>query len=138
MNPNETKIILETMQCADGNDTYETLEYIGFYRFQNNMHILKYTETNEDNLTTDVRIKATPQKVTVIRKGAVNSTMIFKKDLTNKFMYNNMGMTLDMGLKTRDISISENAATIALKIDYSLVSGINILSQNAIKITIFK
>ena len=81
-------------------------------------------------------IKASDSTVEIIRKGAFNSCLVFRKDRCCMTPYNTPFGTLMVGINTKDLIILEDKDILIIKINYSLDINYDHVSDCCVEIKI--
>lgn len=111
------------LQMMDTEEGQEPIEIVvpGQYYFRNGSHYLRYEEIMDESSTPTVNyIKMSPQGVEVRKKGLVNVHMVFEQGKKNMTYYTTPYGTLQMGIATTGLALTENTDSIDMKVDYTL------------------
>lgn len=111
------------LQMMDTEEGQEPIEIVvpGQYYFRNGSHYLRYEEIMDESSTPTVNyIKMSPQGVEVRKKGLVNVHMVFEQGKKNMTYYTTPYGTLQMGIATTGLVLTENTDSIDMKVDYTL------------------
>lgn len=111
---------LQMMETEEGREPIEIV-VPGQYYFRNGSHYLRYEEILDDSAEPTVNyIKMSPNGVEVRKKGLVNVHMVFEQGKKNMTYYTTPFGTLQMGIATTNLELTENAGSIDMKVDYAL------------------
>ena len=126
----------------DENDSLQTVQQ-GKYRLVSDKHIIKYDEFIEETegsssavITNLLKIDTNSSTVTLTKKGASSSNMVFQEGLHHKSPYKTPFGTMQMSLLTNKLSIEESEATIDITIHYSLEMNYSHISDCTININV--
>ena len=101
----------------------EEIEVItaGSYYWKNEKHYLRYEEiTPDENGKTSNTVKISPDAVDILKKGNVNTHMLFQKDQKTVSYYNTPFGSLLIGLDTKEIDIAEEESSLTATVRYGL------------------
>lgn len=111
---------LQMMEAEEGQEPIEIV-VPGQYYFRNGSHYLRYEEIIDDSAEPTVNyIKMSPEGVEVRKKGLVNVHMVFEQGKKNMTYYTTPFGTLQMGIATTNLELTENSGSIDMKVDYAL------------------
>lgn len=111
---------LQMMEAEEGQEPIEIV-VPGQYYFRNGSHYLRYEEIIDDSAEPTVNyIKMSPKGVEVRKKGLVNVHMVFEQGKKNMTYYTTPFGTLQMGIATTNLELTENSGSIDMKVDYAL------------------
>lgn len=104
-------------------DKDEPIEVIsvGQYYNKNGKHYICYDEMLEDSDgVTSCTIKAVPEQIDIIKRGANNVHMVFEMGRKNTTYYNTPYGALQIGIYTTNIEVKEEEDKLSLQINYGL------------------
>lgn len=109
----------------------------GTYSLINGSHYISYEEKLLDNnITTKNIMKVSSGLVSITKKDAMNTKMVFDtKEITNTDYYTQYG-SINLGIKTKSIIIEEKPDLLELRMEYFLLSGDSLISENRINIKV--
>ena len=111
---------LQMMETEDGQEPIEIV-VPGQYYFRNGSHYLRYEEMLDDSAEPTVNyIKMSPKGAEVRKKGLVNVHMVFEQGKKNMTYYTTPYGTLEMGIATTNLELTEHEGAIDMKVDYAL------------------
>lgn len=111
---------LQMMQTEEGQEPIEIV-VPGQYYFRNGSHYLRFEEMLDDTSEPTVNyIKMSSGGVEVRKKGLVNVHMVFEQGKKNMTYYTTPYGTLQMGIATTNLELTEHAGSIDMKVDYAL------------------
>lgn len=119
----EVLIHVRGLQTIDADGDQEPVEIVvpGQYYFRNGSHYLRYEEILEDFAEPTINyIKISPKGMEVRKKGVVNVHMVFEQGKKNMTYYTTPYGTLQMGIATTNLELTEHAGSIDMKVDYAL------------------
>ena len=126
----------------DENDSLQTVQQ-GKYRLVSDKHIIKYDEFIEETegsssavITNLLKIDTNSSTVTLTKKGASSSNMVFQEGLHHKSPYKTPFGTMQMSLFTDKLKIEESESAIDITIHYSLEMNYSHISDCTIKINV--
>ena len=111
---------LQMMETEEGQEPIEIV-VPGQYYFRNGSHYLRYEEILDDSAEPTINyIKMSPGGVEVRKKGLVNVHMVFEQGKKNMTYYTTPYGTLQMGIATTNLELTEHKGSIDMKVYYSL------------------
>ncbi len=126
----------------DNNDGIRTIQP-GKYKLVSNKHVVKYDEYIEDNdsnapiaITNFLKIDSSSNMVTLTKKGASSSNMVFQEGYHHDSLYQTPFGAMQMSLYTTGLTIEENDESINISIKYSLAMNKSHVSDCSITINI--
>ena len=142
MNSDVLITINGTQHDIDEEDSLQTVQQ-GKYRLVSDKHMIKYEEFIEETegsssavITNLLKIDTNSSTVTLTKKGASSSNMVFKEGLHHDSPYKTPFGTMQMSLLTNKLSIEESEATIDITIHYSLEMNYSHISDCTININV--
>ena len=142
MNSDVLITINGTHHDIDEEDSLQTVQQ-GKYRLVSDKHMIKYEEFIEETegsssavITNLLKIDTNSSTVTLTKKGASSSNMVFQEGLHHKSPYKTPFGTMQMSLLTNKLSIEESEATIDITIHYSLEMNYSHISDCTININV--
>lgn len=130
-------IAIKGLQFEEAEDA-EEIEVIqrGQYFQRNGSHFLVYEEPIEGSTDTILnRIKLKEDEVLVTKKGAVNTTLSFRKNEKNMTNYATPFGNLVMGIHTHKINLDQQEDKLLVHVDYALDVNYEFLADCKITIT---
>ncbi|MCD7766172.1 MAG: DUF1934 domain-containing protein [Lachnospiraceae bacterium] len=136
--------------AAEGNsdDSVEVFSP-GKYYFRNGKHYVEYEEPEDGDMTDgtsgtagasggDIKTRITlrGRRLEVIRKGIVNTKMVFEEGVKNTCWYDTVAGSLLMGIDVKKMQITESEELIEILVDYALEANYEHLTDNSIRIRI--
>lgn len=110
----------------------------GTYHYKNGNHYIRYDERlQESDEVINNTIKISPMQVHITKKGALHAQMTFDTKQETSASYHTAYGDLTFGIRTRSISLLEREDRLQLKLEYSLTSDGNPLSDSIINIGIY-
>jgi uncharacterized beta-barrel protein YwiB (DUF1934 family) len=92
----------------------------GKFHSKDENFFISYSTIEEDKSVTNNRIKVEKDKIEVIKKGSINSKMVFKKGQKNLTNYVTTFGTIEIRVITNNILIKETDAGLQIDLDYVL------------------
>lgn len=109
----------------------------GRYCLINGRHCISYEERPADSeYVTKNIIKASGDQVTIIKKNGVESRLVFDQKRITSTDYHTPFGSINLSIRTKSIAIKESQDLIELKLEYSLLSGNTLVSDNMVNIKI--
>lgn len=115
----------------------------GKYRLVSDKHMIKYDEfieetdvSSADMITNLLKIDTDSSTVTLTKKGASSSNMIFREGLHHESSYKTPFGSMQMSLFTDKLSIEESDSSIDITIHYSLEMNYSHISDCTININV--
>lgn len=140
-----TSNVLVTIQGIqhdiDDENALQTVQQ-GKYRLVSDKHIIKYDEFIEDadtssaTITNLLKIDTNSSTVTLTKKGASSSDMVFREGFHHDSLYKTPFGTMQMSLYTDKLIIEESDSSIDISIHYSLEMNYSHISDCTITIKI--
>jgi uncharacterized beta-barrel protein YwiB (DUF1934 family) len=129
-------IKIKGLQLGSEEDPIES-KLQGTYSLINGSHYISYEEKlSENQLTTKNIIKISPSQVSITKKDFINTQMVFDtKEITNTDYHTQYG-SIKLEVRTKSIIIVDKPDLLELKMEYSLLSGESLISDNQIIIEI--
>lgn len=119
-----TKEVLVRVRGIQSEETdSDTIELItpGTYYQRNGKHYILYDEAIEDvDIVTHNRVQASPDKIEVFKRGAVETHMVFETGKKSMANYLTPIGLIVLGLTTESINIEEEENAIHVSIRYAL------------------
>ena len=142
MNSDVLITINGTQHDIDEEDCLQTVQQ-GKYRLVSDKHMIKYEEFIEETegsssavITNLLKIDTNSSTVTLTKKGASSSNMVFQEGLHHKSPYKTPFGTMQMSLFTDKLKIEESESAIDITIHYSLEMNYSHISDCTIKINV--
>lgn len=142
MNSNVLITINGIQHDIDEEDSLQTVQQ-GKYRLVSDKHMIKYEEFIEETegsssavITNLLKIDTNSSTVTLTKKGASSSNMVFQEGLHHKSPYKTPFGTMQMSLFTDKLKIEESESAIDITIHYSLEMNYSHISDCTIKINV--
>ena len=83
----------------------------GEYHWKNGKHYIRYVEINEEFEEPIMNtLKISPDEVSIMKRGLIESTMVFNRGNFTASHYTTPFGTLVMGIRTKDMKVSEEEA----------------------------
>lgn len=124
-----------------GADTDEPVEVIaaGTWFQRNGKHYIKYEEILEglDGSSQNL-LKIDGDSMEVIKRGSVNTHMVFQKQKKNLTCYTTPFGNLMMGITARDIDFRETGNTLDVKVEYALEVNYEHLADCTIQVSVLE
>lgn len=136
----DVEVSISGLQWSDetGEDNIENIVQGTYYK-RNDSHYLLYEEAVEGfEQRNENRVKFRQDRVELIRKGVVNTQMIFEKNKTHMMQYKTPYGELLLGIRTDKMELDEQEDCIRVSVEYVLEMGDAPLSNNQIIIVIRK
>lgn len=93
----------------------------GDYFWKNEKHYIRYEEVMENSgEIVKNTIKITPDTMDIMKKGSIQTHMVFRKGKDNVSCYLTPVGELMVGIHTKDIQIEEKLESLRVKVEYSL------------------
>lgn len=111
------------VQLSAGNQEPEEISVItaGRYYRKNDKHFLRYEEiTPDESGTTSNTVKIADDAVDILKKGPINTHMLFQKDKKTVSLYDTPFGSLLIGLDTHEIAIREEESSLNVEVLYGL------------------
>lgn len=130
-------ITISGIQLLDeGQDDVEMITRGDYYQ-KNGKHYILYDECLEGfGGTVKNIIKASPEGIDIIKKGAATAHMQFEKDKKNLSCYNTPLGDLIIGVKANQIRIEEQEDSLDIDVEYSLDINYQHASECNIKVSV--
>ena len=142
MNSDVLITINGTQHDIDEEDSLQTVQQ-GKYRLVSDKHMIKYEEFIEETegsssavITNLLKIDTNSSTVTLTKKGASSSNMVFQEGLHHKSPYKTPFGTMQMSLFTDKLKIEESESAIDITIHYSLEMNYSHISDCTININV--
>lgn len=131
------RIIISGFRAADGQREEVEMTAEGSYHKKDGRHYIFY-EAAEDLGQGAVRnmIKASPDCLEIVRKGDIDSRMVFCPGEKTKSSYVIPGGRLELGVCTQGLQVCEAGALLEIQVEYSLDINGGHVSDNRLKIEI--
>lgn len=133
-------ISINADQSVDGSNSKVQLTTVGSYAHKGSIRYIIYNEYDEDypGLKITSIIKVEHNKVTLIRNNVFKSRLILEKGKRHQCFYSSNGMSMMMGVFTKNIisNLDDNGGK--LEITYSLDINTDVTSFNHIVIDVKK
>jgi len=94
---------------------------------------LKYEDVEEEQQTTTILV-ITPEEIIIRRKGAINSRMQFRRNLTYSFLYQTPIGAVPLTIVTKDFLVDIQKDTIKIHLSYDLASQDKVVSYRQIQL----
>ena len=109
----------------------------GEYHWKNGKHYIRYVEINEEFEEPIMNtLKISPDEVSILKRGLIESTMVFNRGNFTASHYTTPFGTLVMGIRTKDMKVSEEEQKIRVHVDYELEINYEHASDCSISIDI--
>ena len=108
------------LHSTDGDDDSVEMINAGKYYNRNGKHYIKYQESLEDGIVCDNMIKISKNEVEFIRKGIMNTHMVFTMGNKNMNYYETPFGSMTMGIDTSNLEVAETENKIDVDIYYAL------------------
>lgn len=120
-----------------GSDS-DTVEMIntGKYFFREGKHYIKYQESLEEGMVSDNMIKIGRNEVELIRKGTINTNMVFTTGQKNVSYYETPFGMMSMGIDTTELDITQTDDAINIELMYALDMNCEHVSNCHVRIDI--
>lgn len=116
---------------------YTESEALGNYGFVNGKHMVSYEETDEETgAPLKTLVKFDDEIIEVIRKGSIESKLVFKKDDRYDTVYSTSYGGFSMSTITESFKKVEEDKKIDLHVTYDLEINQEFVSKNSIVISI--
>ena len=93
----------------------------GDYFWKNGKHYVLYEEVMEESReVVKNTVKITPDSMDILKKGSINTHMVFQKGQKNVSCYLTPVGELTVGIETRDIEITETEDFLKVDVEYAL------------------
>ena len=131
-------VILRITGLHTVNDEDDNVEMInaGNHYYRNGKHYIKYQESLDEGFVCDNMLKISPAEVEFIRKGAVNTHMIFTRGKKNMNYYETPFGSMTMGIDTSILEVSDTDEKLDIDIYYALEMNSEHLSDCHVSIKI--
>lgn len=132
------KVIIEMINHKPEEEPIEVI-YMGELDRTGNIARVAYEEsilTGMEGVTTEILIK--PEQVEIIRRGNVESRMIFKEDYKDVFLYQMEVGTMTMALHTEKLNVNKTEDGFEISMKYSLLLTGDEKDKNQMQINIIK
>jgi uncharacterized beta-barrel protein YwiB (DUF1934 family) len=107
------------------------------YHLKDGKHFLQYEERSEEQKApSENTLKISPNEVVLTRKGPKRSQMIFDLRGTTRCDHETPYGSFALEIKTKSIEIEEATDKIIIRLEYSLLTNEDLLSENKLSITI--
>ena len=131
---------IQTEINGDMEDQDEPIEVFspGTYYLKDGKHYMFYEEAMEGMagvIKTQIRLKG-KETLEVIKKGPLNSHMIFEKNVTHECFYQTPLGELELGIFTTDLNVVESENNISIQAEYTLNVDLEPVAECMIKITV--
>ena len=114
-------ISISGAQFSDGEKEDVEMITTGDYFLKNGKHYIIYEEIEEgSNDITKNTIKVAPDTMDIIKKGNINTHMIFQKNKKNISCYLTPFGELTVGIHTNEVHVEEGEDVLKIEIQYSL------------------
>lgn len=134
---NEAMISIKGMQFFDGEDDCIEFATDGCYNFSDDGAELIYMESQLTGLEgTKTVIVVKDGRVTMLRKGTVNSQMVFQEGKKHYFIYETPYGNITLGIDTHSVSACLGECGGELKISYTINMDSNMLGKNELIINV--
>jgi len=132
----EVFITIEGIQFDIDEDAIE-VKTSGEYHYRNGKHFIRYTELqNEGEGITENTIKIAPNQITITKKGANNTNMVFDANENSLTNYNTPFGSMLIGIHTTILQVKESEDEIVAKLLYTLDINDSHISDSSILIKI--
>jgi len=128
-------IEIEGRQPGSGDEPIET-RLQGRYGLINGSHCISYEERLSDGNISKNIIKAAADRVTVSRKNGLDTRLVFAQGKITGADYHTPYGSISMSIRTKSITVVNNPDLIEISLEYSLLSGESLISDNQLKIRI--
>lgn len=114
----------------------------GVYKYISDRHVITYEEfmdesgCNPTSIKNLLKINNTDKEISLSKRGAVYTDMVFKKDFIHNGLYKTSFGTLKMDIITSELTIDEEADAINATIKYGLEFNCQHVSNCSITISI--
>lgn len=137
------KVLVKVRGFQAGEPAEEMIEVVaaGEYEIKKGVHILRYDEIEEDANAVDgltknlLKVDVSRQYVELVKKGYMNTTMVFTRGQTTTTFYDSPYGRLLMDIDTRDMQINLSEGGISVVLRYLLIMNHQPLAENRIEIT---
>ncbi len=126
-------ISLEGFNELDGESTVATHRAIHHYK--NGIHYVRYEEKQDDKIVRNM-IKINETRIEVMKKGYINSKMVFEEGKKHTNDYHTPYGLMKMTVHTKKMNIDESDMAIVAELDYNLAVDEQHISKCSIKINI--
>ncbi|NLK28087.1 MAG: DUF1934 domain-containing protein [Clostridiales bacterium] len=132
----EVKVIMEGVTSGVEEDRI-TVKTEGLYDYRNGKHFIRFEESLEGtNQITNNILKISQHQVHLIKKGAMNTTMIFDLKEDSQITYQTPYGGLVFQVNTKELVVKEYLNEIQVNLNYALFSNGKHLSDNQTRIEI--
>ncbi len=115
------RITVKGNQNASSQDELIEMQTTGKWFTKDNKDYIFYNDTELiESVETKTRVTIDGNTVSIIRKGATNTHLVFEKGITHMIPYETPFGILDMVSSTKDIQVSRKLDSIELTVMYSL------------------
>jgi uncharacterized beta-barrel protein YwiB (DUF1934 family) len=115
------RITVKGNQNASSEDELIEMQTTGKWFTKDNKDYIFYNDTELiESVETKTRVTIDGNTVSIIRKGATNTHLVFEKGITHMIPYETPFGILDMVSSTKDIQVSRKLDSIELTVMYSL------------------
>lgn len=128
-------IEIKGLQPGSGDEPIEA-RLQGRYGLINGSHCISYEERLSDGSISKNIIKAAGDRVTVSRKNGVDSRLVFDPNKITGANYHTPYGSISMSIRTKTITVRDNPDLIVIGLEYSLLSGESLISDNQLEIKI--
>ena len=126
-------ISLEGFNELDGEPTVATHRAI--HNYKNGIHYVRYEEKQDDKIVRNM-IKINETRIEVMKKGYINSKMVFEEGKKHTNGYHTPYGLMKMTVHTKKMNIDESDMAIVAELDYNLAVDEQHISKCSIKINI--
>ena len=110
----------------------------GDYFWKNGKHYVLYEEVMEESgEVVKNTVKITPDSMDILKKGSINTHMVFQKGQKNVSCYLTPVGELTVGIETRDIEITETEDFLKVDVEYALEINYDHIADCSIRVITF-
>ncbi len=134
----EVTIKIKGKQSYPQGENVETMtEVAGEYYLRNGVHYVMFEET-EAGFTQSTRsmLKVRGKQVELMKKGLIQSNMLFEEGKLHTTEYRTPFGVVPMGVQTKHIRILEEKNALMVQIDYELHANESLMADCAIRIQV--
>ena len=141
MHDRPCRLSIRSMQWAEGDSAEEDQLLTGLITEEHGSYVIKYGEStpDDDEVETVVRITEpwTYPRVMVARTGAIVSNMKFAVGERYDFSYSTSMGDFDFSIVTTNVRFTRKSGKYYLSLNYDLITGNSLISNNEIDYSIY-
>lgn len=113
-----------------------SVECQGSYDYKGGFHVIRFTETGENNETTKSMVCVKPDYFKIIRKGAITTTMIFESNRSAATDYQTPYGVLQMQTDTQKVVLEEFPDRLEVQLFYQLKVNGEVISDSKMEFVV--